>query len=90
MNAILNQFITRVQTAAKSRSKNVSLTIDEAQSIVAEITKLVSRDSSILDQINTIINTSQTARFAKADIPTSDSDIVILSGGKFTDEQNQN
>lgn len=88
MNVILNQFISRVQAANKSRSKNVSLTIDEAQAIVAEITKLVSRDSSILDQINTIISTSQTARFAKSDIGQEDTQVVVLSGGRFTDEQN--
>lgn len=88
MNVILDQFISRVQAASKARSKNVSLTIDEAQSIVNEITKLVSRDSSILDQINNIINSSQTAKFSKSDIPVSNTDVVILSGGRFTDEQN--
>lgn len=88
MNVILNQFITRVQSAVKSRSKNISLTLDEGQAIVAEITKLVSRDSSILDQINTIISTSQTARFAKTDISAGETDTVVLSGGRFTDEQN--
>lgn len=88
MNIILDQFITRVQAASKARSKNVSLTIDEAQNIVNEITKLVTRDSSILDQINNIINSSQTARFSKSEIDTPESNIVILSGGRFTDEQN--
>lgn len=88
MNIILDQFITRVQATSKARSKNVSLTIDEAQNIVNEITKLVTRDSSILDQINNIINSSQTARFSKSEIDTPESNIVILSGGRFTDEQN--
>lgn len=87
MNVILNQFITRVQSAAKARSKDVRLTIEESQAIVAEITKLMVRDSSILDQINNIINSSQTTRISKADNSVVERpEKIILSGGRFTDE----
>lgn len=87
MNAILNQFISRVQAASKARSKDVRLSIDESQAIVAEITKLMVRDSSILDQINNILNSGQTTRFSKSDNTIVDQpERIILSGGKFTDE----
>lgn len=87
MNVILNQFISRVQSAAKSRSKDVRLSIDESQAIVAEITKLMVRDSSILDQINNILNLSQTTRFSKIDNTVAEQpEKIFLSGGKFTDD----
>lgn len=89
MNIILNQFISRVQGAAKARSKDVRLTIEESQAIVAEITKLMVRDSSILDQINAILSTNQTARFSKTNHTMVDpGEKIILSGGRFTDEEN--
>ncbi len=84
MNVVLNQFISRVQGAVKARSKSVSLTLDEAQAIVAEITKLTTRDSSILDQVTNIINSSQTVKVSKNDIESSD--VLFLNGGKFSDE----
>lgn len=85
MNVVLNQFISRVQGAVKARSKSVSLTLDEAQAIVAEITKLTTRDSSILDQVTNIINSSQTLKVSKTDIE-SGGDVLFLNGGKFSDE----
>lgn len=88
MNTILNQFISRVQTATKSRSKDVRLTIEESQAIVAEITKLMIRDSSILDQINNILSASQTTRFSKSDSSFApQAEKIILNGGRFTDEE---
>lgn len=90
MSVILNQFISRVQSATKAKSKDVRITLEEGQAIVAEITKLMVRDSSILDQINAILSTSQTARFSKADhslIEQPKVERVVLSGGKFIDEE---
>ncbi len=87
MNAILNQFISRVQSAAKARSKDVRLSIDEGQAIVAEITKLLVRDNSMLDQINNLLNNSQTTRFSKTDnTAVEQPERLYLSGGKFTDD----
>lgn len=90
MSVILNQFVSRVQTATKAKSKDVRISLEEGQAIVAEITKLMIRDSSILEQINSILSTSQTARFSKIDqtlVAPQTGERIVLSGGKFTDEE---
>lgn len=84
MNAIINQFVSRVNAAQKSRSKDVRLTIEEAQSMVVELNKLVTRDSSLIDQITVIVKNAQLAQPSLQQIaPPAGS--IMVSGGRFTD-----
>lgn len=82
MNIILNQFFSRIQNAQKARSKDIRLTIEEANQISLEISKLTNRDSDLVNQIQLLLKTQSTPT-VQHNITMSEP--VIFSGGKFTD-----
>ena len=87
MNVILNQFINRVQIATKARSKELKMTLEESQAVVSEITKLIARDSSVLDEIVNMMNNGQLTRVPKANPTTNER--VVISGGRFSDKDDE-
>jgi FixJ family two-component response regulator len=47
----LNNFIKRVDSAAKARSKDIRLNMAEAQTMVSEIALLLSRENDLLKKL---------------------------------------
>lgn len=85
MNAVINQFVSRVNAAQKSRSKDVRLSIEEAQSLVVELNKLVTRDSSMVDQIAVLVKNAQLAQSSQTAVEIATPGTIVISGGRFTD-----
>lgn len=47
----LDSFVERVRQAQRSRAKNVTLTLEEAQELILTMSQLLSRDVGLLEQI---------------------------------------
>lgn len=47
----LDNFLERVRQAQRARSKNVNLTIEEAQELAATMAQLLSRENVLLEEI---------------------------------------
>lgn len=82
MNIILNQFFSRIQNAQKARSKDIRLTIEEANQISLEISKLTNRDSDLVNQIQLLLK-AQPISAPQSTITTVEP--IVFSGGRFTD-----
>ena len=76
----LEKFLKRVESATKSRSKEIRLNTIEAQQMTVEITQLLMRENQLLQQIVHM----QTGKTADGGDPYKDLVVnATIDGGKF-------
>lgn len=54
MMQALDKFVKRVEQSTKARSKEIRITLNEAQEMVFEITKILMIENDLLEKINNL------------------------------------
>lgn len=73
----IETFIKKTETATKARSKEMRLTVQEAQLLVMEFSGLLAKENVLLDRIDKMRDTIQVAPVT----PLLSGDVVMDGGG---------
>jgi len=76
MSAV-DTFIKKTETATKARSKDIRISLLEAQTLVTELAGMLEKENKLLDKI---VNLQDTAPQVTAAAPTGE---VVMDGGSF-------
>lgn len=74
----IEKFMERVESATKARSKEIRLTLSEAQSLSLAMARILERDNKLLEKI--VLLQEEQNQILK-DQPSND---IVMDGGEFT------